>query len=79
MRAIPISTPGIKPLRNRRATDWSAITQYKIIGTDGGITTPIVPAAAIKAAEKAGSYFFFLSSGINGVPTAAVVAAPIRK
>jgi|SRR6056297_2617206 len=42
---------------------------------EGGIITPIHPPEAIKAADLAESYPFFFSSGIRGVPTAAVVAA----
>ena len=38
--------------------------------------TPMHPPDAMSAAEKAGSYPFFFSSGSKGVPTAAVVAAP---
>ncbi len=46
------------------------------MGTDGGITTPIVPPAAMSAADELSSYPFFFNSGTNVVPTAAVVAAP---
>jgi hypothetical protein len=47
-----------------------------IMGTEGGITTPIVPLAAIRLAAEAGSYPLRLSSGISVELTAAVVAAP---
>ena len=46
------------------------------MGTLGGMTTPIVPDAAIRAAEKSKSYPFRLRSGNRADPTAAVVAAP---
>jgi hypothetical protein len=61
---------------NSLATDSPAMTAYSTIGTLGGITTPIVPAEAMSAAEKSTSYFFSLRSGSRAEPTAAVVAAP---
>jgi hypothetical protein len=76
IRAAAIRIPGINPLRNSLAIDTLVIRAYNTIGTEGGITTPMPPALAIRAAENSGSYFLFLSSGINGVPIAAVVAAP---
>ena len=54
----------------------SEITAYNTIGTDGGITTPMVPAAAIRAAAESSRYPRFFNSGISVAPTAAVVAAP---
>ena len=43
--------PGTNPFRNIVLTDCSAMTAYSTIGTDGGMTTPIVPAEAISAAD----------------------------
>ncbi len=52
MRITPIKTPGTKPFLKSVFTLSSEITAYNTIGTDGGITTPMVPAAAIRAAEE---------------------------
>ena len=49
----PIIKPGINPALNKLLTLTSAITAYKTMGTEGGITTPIVPAAAINEADEA--------------------------
>lgn len=42
----------------------------------GGIMTPMAPAQAVKAAAKAGSYFFSFISGIIKEPIADTVAGP---
>jgi hypothetical protein len=68
--------PGKKPFLNNLVTLCSAITAYRTMGTDGGMTTPIHPPEAIKAAARSTSYPLFSSSGSIDVPTAAVVAAP---
>ena len=43
---------------------------------EGGITTPIEPAAAVKAAAKSSSYILALMAGIINDPIAETVAGP---
>ena len=54
---------GIKRLKMCIRDRSSEITAYNTIGTDGGITTPMVPAAAIRAAAESSRYPRFFNSG----------------
>ncbi len=41
--------PGTKPWAKRFVTEtWPEITAYSTMGTEGGMTTPMVPAAATR-------------------------------
>ena len=68
-------SPGITPPRNKRGIDSSAIRPNKIIGKDGGIKIPNVPAAAVNPIAKEVLYPFSSISGTSKVPIAMVVAA----
>ena len=54
MSARPIRRPGTTPEINRSPMDVSEIEPYTTKVIDGGMITPIAPAAAISAAENAG-------------------------
>ena len=48
--ATPISNPGPTPAMNSSPIDTSADTPYRIIGIDGGMTTPSSAEVACSAA-----------------------------
>ena len=48
--APPISSPGPTPAMNISPIDTSAATPYRIIGIDGGMTTPSSADVACSAA-----------------------------
>ncbi len=51
--APPISSPGPKPAMNSSGIEVWVVTPYRIIGIDGGMTTPSSAAVACSAAAKA--------------------------
>ena len=54
MSANPIRRPGTSPAINRSPMDVSAMEPYTTKVMEGGMMTPMAPAAAINAAENAG-------------------------
>ena len=51
-RDTPIKTPGITPPMNMAPTETPVATQYITMGMEGGMITPMEPAAAEIAPAK---------------------------
>src|SRR5437899_13023919 len=62
------------PARNRRPSDCSAATAYRIIVIDGGSRMPSVPPAAMMPAAKPGEEPRLRISGLPAEPMAEQVA-----
>ncbi len=74
IRAPPISSPGPNPAMNNSPIETSAATPYRIIGIDGGMTTPSSALVACSAAAHGRGYPCLISAGIRIAPIANVVA-----
>ncbi|MPN36647.1 hypothetical protein SDC9_184157 [bioreactor metagenome] len=72
----PIMMPGSIPAIKSSPTEAPETTPYMTKGIDGGIITPIEPAAAVSAAAKSSSYIFAFMAGIMNDPIAETVAGP---
>jgi hypothetical protein len=69
--AISVITPTTRPPRNSALTDWREIMPYKIIRIEGGISAPMVPAAATVPVASSGLYRWRTISGTAILPIAA--------
>ena len=71
----PMVRPGTKPARNRAPMEVLVRLPKTTIVRQGGIMTPMPPAAVTSAAANPGSYPLLFMGGIMTLPMAAVSAA----
>src|SRR5699024_9231527 len=74
--AIPIRTPGMIPAMNIAPTDTLPTAPYTTNGMEGGMMTPMEPAAAVTPEENPLAYLLAIIAGIMKLPMAATVAGP---
>src|SRR5699024_1878381 len=72
--AIPIRTPGMIPAMNIAPTDTLPTAPYTTNGMEGGMMTPMEPAAAVTPEENPLPYLLAINAGIIKLSMAATGA-----